>query len=297
MKRILLLVLISFTAISCEEVTKLFTSANELFKGFNKENRAIEICKTTKVQFSSEDDDAYTNMLLNSIGGFALGLNRNATWQDYANMYAEKEPNKKYVWKANQTKEKGIYVVAFVDEKGWGYRWEVTLETQTVKHIGQNEYLRRKYGIHRLDKNGNFEITKITTDTIRLERVSSYSGNNAKKVVCILNASVINKSGKSLTEAEISGELKVIFKDKTITGSAEWDSGFKLKVSKTKPWLPNVEKEFHIKTQGVEEIYLNYTPEYVFFEINLQAGDPIGFSYNKNIAEYDLINKWGKIKR
>ena len=62
-------------------------------------------------------------------------------------------------------------------------------------------------------------------------------------------------------------------------------------------WLPNTEKEFYIKTQGIEDIYLNYTPEYIFLEINLKAGDPIGFSYYKNIAEYNLKNKWKKIKR
>ena len=262
-----------------------------------KEKKAIEICKTTRIQFSSEDGDVLANVIANSIGGFALGLNRNATWQDFANMLSGNEPNKKQEWKAYKTGEEGVYMVSFRDENGWGYSWEVVLATQTVKYINKNEYLSRKYGFGRLDNEGNFEITKITTNTIKVERVRDYYGKYTQSIVCVLNASVINRSGKSLTEAEISGHLKAVFKDKTITGNSGWESGFKSKVTRSKPWLPNTEKVFQIKTQGIEELYLDYTPEYVFFEISLQAEDPIGFSYNRNIAEFDLKEKWGTLKR
>jgi len=264
----------------------------------NKEKKAIEICKMTKVQFSSEDNNAFANLLLNSIGGYALGLNRNATWQDFANMLAEREPNKKFEWEANKTEEEGIYLVSFRDEEGWGHRWEVALETQTVKFIALNEYLCRKYGLSRFDADENFKIVNITTNTMKIENVYSYYSNSyVKNIVYIFKASVINKTNKTLTDAKISGELKAVYKDKTIIGDDDWrNSGFKSKVSKNKPWLPNTEREFYIKTKGIEEIYLNYTPEYVFLEINLIAEDPIGFSYNKNIAEFDLKDKWEKIK-
>jgi len=115
--------------------------------------------------------------------------------------------------------------------------------------------------------------------------------------VCELKANVVNRTGKSLTKAEITGDLKVIFKDKTVVGFGEWKRGFKSKVTKNKPWLPNTAKEFHVKTNGIEEIYLNYSPEYVFLEINLTAEDPIGFSFDKNIAETDFKNTWKKIKK
>jgi len=285
MKKLIIFGIIIFTATACS-----------LFEF--KEKKAIEICKNTKIQFSSEDDNFLENLLLNSIGGFALGLNRNATWQDFANLLSENAPNTRFEWKADKTKEAGIYIVSFNDMEGWGHKWEVSLEAQTVKHINQNEFLSRKYGFSQLDRDGNFDITKITEHTMKLERVyNRYSNKYVKNVVCELRASAVNKTGKTLTNAEIEGTLKVIFKDKTIVGNNEWRRGFKSKVSKDKPWLPNTEREFHIKTNGIEEIYLDYLPEYVVFEVNLIAKDPIGFSFNKNIAETDFKNKWKKLKQ
>jgi len=133
MRKLIILGIIVFIATSCSILE-------------SKEKKAIEICKNTKIQFSSEDDNLLENVLLNSIGGFALGLGRNATWQDFANLLSENAPNAKFEWNANKTEEVGIYIVSFNDENGWGHNWEVSLEAQTVKHINQNEYLSRKYG-------------------------------------------------------------------------------------------------------------------------------------------------------
>jgi hypothetical protein len=261
----------------------------------NKEKKAIEICQKAKVQLST--DNAFANLLLNAYGG-ALGLGENATWLDYANMQAKKEPNKKYDWKAEATSEKNIYLVAFVDQDKWGQRWEVDIEQQIVKFVNQNEYLSRKYGLSRFDPEGNFEITNITTDTLKLaSQYDYYSENSSKEIVYVFKASVINKTGKTITDADISGKLQVIFKDKTVEGENDWDSGFKNKISKSRPWNPDTEKDFYIKTKGIETVYLDYKPEYVFFEINLKAEDPVGFSYDKNIAEYDLKYKWENLKQ
>ena len=231
--------------------------------------------------------------------GLAMyGLTADATWLDYANMLAKQELNKKQDWTAEKTKEDGIYLVAFADEKGWGHRWEVTIEQQIVKHVNSNEYLCRKYGLSRFDSDGNFQITNIKTDTIKLEKENSYySENNSKKIVYTLKASVINKTGKPLTSADISGKLQVIFKDKTVEGESNWESGFKTKISKANPWKPETERDFYIKTKGIEQIYLDYEPEYVFLEVNLKAEDPIGFSYDKGIEEYELKNKWKTLKQ
>lgn len=256
----------------------------------NKEKKAIEICQKAKVQFQ-------TNNILGQLGLSMYGLTADATWLDFANMLAKQDPNKKQNWTANKTNEVGIYLVSFADEKGWGHRWEVAIEPQIVKHVNSNEYLCRKYGLSRFDPDGNFQITKIVTDTIKLENENSYdSENNTSEIVYILKASILNKTGKSLTSAELTGKLQVIFKEKTVEGEKNWDSGIKTKISESRPWKPDTEKEFYIKTKGIDKIYLGYEPEYVFFEVNLKAEDPIGFKYDKGIAEYDLKNKWKSLK-
>ena len=99
-----------------------------------------------------------------------------------------------------------------------------------------------------------------------------------------------------MTSADVTGKLQVIFKDKTIEGEENWESGFKTKISKSNPWQPQTEKAFYIKTKGIEQIFLDYVPEYVFFEVNLKAEDPIGFTYDKGIEEYDLKNIWETLK-
>ncbi|MBS1559815.1 MAG: hypothetical protein JST69_13930 [Bacteroidetes bacterium] len=248
----------------------------------SKEKKAIEVCQKSKVEFD--------NPFFNTFQGLTAGTN--ATWLDFANARAKESVNDKMSWGAQPTGEKDIYLVAFVNKESWGYRWEVDVEQQIVKFINQNEYLSRKYGLSRFDRDLNFEITRLFMDT--LKTINEWG---EQKIAYYHKARVVNKTGKTLTEAKISGTLQVIFKDKTIEGRSEWESGFTYDVSKSRPWKPDTEKDFYIKTKGIEIIYLSYTPEYVFFQINLKAEDPIGFSYDKNIAEYDLVNRWKYIQK
>jgi hypothetical protein len=83
-----------------------------------------------------------------------------------------------------------------------------------------------------------------------------------------------------------------------ITELIGWSKyGFKNAISKSKRWFPDSTKEFSIKTKGIEEIYLDYDTEYAVIEMNLKAEDPVGFSYNKNIKEFDVKNKWSALKK
>ena len=76
-----------------------------------KEKRAIEICQKAKVQ--AETGNALADMFI-----AAYGLGANATWLDFANMIAKKEPNKKYSWEAKGTENKSVYLVCkFVEIK------------------------------------------------------------------------------------------------------------------------------------------------------------------------------------
>jgi hypothetical protein len=271
----------------------ILISACNLFE--NREKNAIEICQKAKVQI--ETDNPFANLFQNSV------LGENVTWLDYANRYATDSPDKKYNWKAKATGEKNIYLVSFVDEDGWGLTWEVDMEQQIVKFVNPNEYLSRKYDLSRFDPDENFQITNIIMDTLKLEnKYDEYSENKSKKVVYVLKASVLNKSGKTLTNAKISGKLQLIFKDRTINGEGnrdDFDAGegrFKTIISKSKPWNPNTERDFFIKTKGIEDIYLDYEPEYVVFDVELEAEDPIGYSFDKCIEEYDIKDRWKALK-
>lgn len=252
----------------------------------NKPKEAIKICQNSKVQFTSGNSYAYALNL--------YGLNDNATWLDYANIMAKESSNNRFDWQAKPTNEKEIYLVSFIDQEKWGLRWEVDIKQQIVKYINDNEYLCRKYGLTRFDEENSFEITDILTDTLKIGRTvyQPYDG-----IKYFIKASVINKTDKNITKASITGNLKVVFKDKTITGETDWECGFNSKISISKPWTPNTKREFYIETKGIEPIYKDYDPEYVYFEISLKAEDPVGFTFNKNIAEYDLINKWKNLRK
>jgi len=265
-----------------------------------KEKKAIETCKKAKVQIGGLDN------IWNLLGLQLSGLTAEATWLDFANIIAKKDPNTKLEWSAKKTEEEGLYLVSFADERGWGYRWEVNVDQQIVIHVNGNEYLSRKYGLSRLDRDGKFKITDIATNTLKIEKgsFSAFSYDDKKKVVYIMKGSVVNNTGKNLTEAKITGELQVIFKDKTLKSSEamEWayfasKSGFKKRISKSNPWKPNEKLDFDIKTKGIDEIYVQYDPEYVFFNVNISAEDPIGFKYDKVIEEYDLKDKWKNLRK
>lgn len=253
----------------------LLTSCN-LFK--SDEDKAIELVQQSK---STEIDDT-------------------KTWLDYANERAKEEPNKKHFWKAEKTDSVGIYLVSFQDEKGWGVRWEATLKEKIVKKITGNDYLCMKYELTRFDPEQLFEISNVTLDTLKVEGEkleqgfweSLFSNPKYKNVVVYrFEADVTNNTDKFITDAQIKSKLKLIFEEKTIIG-ANSSSSFSNSISKSKPWGPGEKKSISIRTKDIDKVYLNYKPPYVVFEINMEAEDPIGFSYDKNIWEVNLTDKW-----
>ena len=256
----------------------------------NREKKAIEICQKAKVQFQS--DNAFANLFLT-----AYGLGTNATWLDFANMLAKRDQNKKYDWHANKTNDNKFYIVDFTDPDGWGHRWEVDIEQQIVKSINQSDYLTKRYGFSRFGGNDEFEVTEVQKSELKLDKRYSYLDNTSSSEICyVIKASVLNKTDKTITSATIDGKLQLIFTDKTVTGEGDYDSGFKSRVSKSKPWEPNTTKEFYIKTKGIEKIYLNYVPEYVVFDISLKAEDPVGYSFDQDIADMDIKEDWKSFK-
>jgi hypothetical protein len=249
----------------------------------NKEKEAIEICQKGKAQFLTED--IFTNIFLNIVG-----LNEDATWLDFANALAQEEPNKKYDWSAVGTDEKGVYIVSFADEKGWGHRWEVTIDQQIVKHINSNEYLVRKYGLSRMSDSEDFKITHIQTDTLLL------TGGTPQEIVYKFKGTVVNNTDKTIIDADIEGELKLIFEEKTVSGGSGYQNGFRSEVSKSQPWRSGEDRDFNLRTDGIETIYADYTPPYVLFEIALTAEDPVGYEFDENLEEYDLADKWAGLR-
>jgi hypothetical protein len=267
MKYILFTFLITFCFISCK----------------SDRDKAIEICKNAKVQSS--------NPL-----GYA-GLSIGATWLDYANAIAKEEPNKKLVWTADKAPDGKLYVVAFTDENGWGNRWEVDNEQQLVRNINLSDYLCRKYGLTSVDQEKQFELVDLVKESLAVKSDESSWIDNGEKIRYELKASIRNNTDKTITEAQLDGRLKLIFKDKTVEGNQKYSSGFISKISKNQGvWYPNTTKQFIIQTTGLELIYLGYVPEYVVFDLRLSAEDPVGYRYNKSVAEIDLKQRWDRLK-
>ena len=117
MKKIIIIIglIISFTACSIFE---------------SKENKAIEICQKSLMPVGSMNIFKQTE---------------NMTCLDYANIQLNKEPNKKFNWKAVPSFETNVYIVSFVDESDWGLRWEVDIEKKIVRLINISDYLCKKY--------------------------------------------------------------------------------------------------------------------------------------------------------
>lgn len=254
----------------------LFITSCSLFQ--SDEDKAIELVQQSK---STEIDG-------------------NKTWLDFANERAKTEPNKKQFWKAEKTDSVGVYLVSFQDEKGWGTRWEATLKEKIVKLITGNDYLCMKYNLTRFDPELLFEISNVKVDTLKVEGEkieqgfweSLFSNPKYKNVVVYrFEADVTNNTDKFITNASIKGKLKLIFEEKTIIG-ASGSTSFNSSISKSKPWEPGQAKKISIRTKDIDKVYLNYKPAYTVFELNLEAEDPIGFSYDKNIWEVDLSDKW-----
>lgn len=258
-------------------VTLVLTGCN-LFE--SQEKKAIKIVQSAKVQLSTGNE--VSNLLLSN-----SGIN-NATWLDFATLKAKEESNEQYEWSAKTTEELGICIVSFNNLSGMGYHWEVNIKQEIVKYINENEYLSRKYKFTRFDNDNYFQFTNITVN--KLGFLNDFS--NDKKVAYTIKADIINNTDKTWIASEISGKLSLVFKDKTVEGEANWESGFNSNISMNDPWEPKTKRSVYIQTKGIEDVYFDYKPEYVFFTVSLEAEDPVGFKYDKDIEEIDLRLKW-----
>lgn len=255
------------------------------------EKQAIDICKNSKIQFSNNDIFQY-------FGLSSRGLSQESKWIEFANSIAKDNPNLKYKWDARKIEDAEVFLVSFTDETNWGHIWEVSLDQQIVKHVNSNEYLSRKYSLSRLDSDDNFKLVEVKEKVLKKEKKYDYSINkNTVGVVYSFKGFLVNNTDKNLTKADLSGSLNLIFDNKVIKSKELWDSGFKRKITKSTPWKPQEKIEFYIKTKGIEEIYLEYEPEYVIFTLSVSAEDPVGFTFNKSITEIDLKEEWGKLKK
>ena len=261
----------------------LFLTACNYFE--SKEKKAIELVQKSKVESG--------NVLVNT------------TWLEEANSLSQKDINKKYSWTAKETSEKGIYLVEFIDEKDWGYRFEVNLQQNIVKYINDNEYLSRKYNLLRLEDNNEFNVSDIGINKLSFKKI-----NGEFKIVYEISGVIINNTNNNLVEADVEGKLKLIFKDKTVSTEKEEKNyyenyldilnaylgkqigNFKEKISNRYPWKSGETRKFSIITGGLDKIYLKYVPEYIVFDLSLKAKDPIGYEFDKDIKEVDLKDKW-----
>jgi hypothetical protein len=254
---------------------------------WNEEAKAIKLVQESTAEFGQSNANIEALRALMSGGMNSTG----GTWLDFANKEAKKNPNTRMQWSAMETPENRVYLVSFADDEGWGSRWEADLTSQIVTYVNNSEYLSRKYGLSRLERTETFKISSVTA--------MGFTGidQNADNLLVsdpgyLIKGSIINKSGKTITAASVSGTLEVIYKEKVLEGTSLRGSGFLKEISTSSPWLPNTERSFGIITNTIDPIFLKYKPEYVFFRVSLSAQDPVGYSYDKDIGEYDLSEKW-----
>ena len=263
-----------------------------------REQEAIKICQESKIQLDptfvgqfGDADDVLSRFVIKA--GFSLlGLDYDeSTWLDFSNVVAEQHSNEKFHWIAEATDAKNVYQVGFVNEEDWGQFWEVNIKEKTVVFINTKEYMLREYGHSRLDKDAPFEIADVTADTLML---------SGKGVSYKIQGKVVNHTGKTISYANMSGSLKVIFENKTEEVSNSYSKNHKVlkkEVSESHPWKDGEAIDFTVIMHEVKQIYLDYDPQYVFFTIEMSAGDPIGYSYNKAIYEEDMKERWNAIRK
>jgi len=259
-------------------------SSCEVFE--DKGKKAIDICQKAKVQL--ETDNMWGLLELQM-----LGLSSDATWLDYANMLAQNDISKRLEWSTTTADTDGVYLVSFADEGGWGHRWEVAIEQKIVKHINSNEYLSRKYGLSRLSDSEDFTIGEPEIDTLKFYK--KYR-NSEPTIIYEYHGSVVNNSNRLITKSEVRGKLNLIFEEKTITENSVASDGFITTISKKSPWKPGEKRRFKLRTNGIEALYAEYDPPFVFFEVELIAQDPIGYYFDENIQEIELSKKWKDLK-
>lgn len=269
------------------------------------EKQSIEIVQKSKVQIVQQEisDNPLLKLLqlkLQKEITAGVGLDPNSTWLDFANKIAKDDPNIKYEWNATSTSEPDVYLVSFADNIGWGHRWEVNIKNSIVKHVNQNEYLSYKYGLSRLDNDTLFEVIDLSKNAISNQYKNGKRGD--KEIVYLIKGKIKNKTGKTLTSGKLKGNLKIIYKDKSVIGTSNcdfWETkcGFKRNITTNAPWKNNNAIEFSLVTEGIDDLYIDYEPEFAFFNLELQTGDPIGFTYDKAIAEYDVKKQWASFKK
>lgn len=261
----------------------------------HREKQAIEICQETKIQMSMSQeegtlDDPFT-LMATKIGYSMIGLDlETSTWLDFANKMAEMQSSEKFHWMAEKTDTKNVYQVGFVNEENWGHFWEVNIKEKIVRSINAKETLARNYGHSRLDSKPPFTVQDIKVDTLKRAEDGVYYEISGK---------IVNKTGKSISDAQLSGKLSLIFDKKTEDACNSWRNGRILgkKISESNPWYNNEAISFKIQTESIKKIYLDYDPEYVFFTLEMDASDPVGYSYNKAIYEVDMKARWNKMRR
>lgn len=287
-KRFLVFVILSLIFIGCD-IGKI---------------QSIEIVQKSQVQFLQDINSDNPLLMLIQLKlqkefGIGSDLDPNSTWLDFANKIAIENPNIKFEWNAESTEETDVYLVGFTDNIGWGHRWEVNIKNNITKYVNQDEYLSYKYGLSRLDDDALFEVIDLSKNTVIYQYKKGKRGN--KEIVYLIKGKIKNKTGKTLTSAKLMGNLKIIYKDKSVIGSSKcepWETncGFKRKITTKFPWKNNDAIEFSLITDGFDDLYLDYKPEFAFFNLELQTDDPIGFTYDKAIAEYEVKKIWATLK-
>ena len=225
-------------------------------------SKAIKIVKETKM-FQTLDSDE-------TIG-------------EWVQRQVARESLTHYTWKARCYRG-NLYVVSFRDPEGWGYSWEVNINDETVHFINSNAYLSFKHGFSKVDPTTPFPLCDITLDTLKHQK---------GKVIYQIKGSIQNNSGTTISYLDLDrSEINVIYKEKDFRS---WNARAKFRrVSDDKPWKDKEKITFDLTT-SIEDTYLDYPPEVVFFNVNVRASNPVGYDYDRIIYQKNITLSWGEL--
>ena len=162
--------------------------------------------------------------------------------------------------------------------------------------IENNERPKDNYKSFSTADSSGFAVVNIKRDTLLKQGSESFSDEGKPVIVFHLKASILNKTDKIITEAKVTGKIRLVFPETATAENERYaSSGFNSYISKSDPWMPNEVREFNIQTNDIPVVYLNYKPAEATFELNLEAKDPMGYEFNNLIREEDLLNQWYKL--
>ena len=241
--------------------------------------RAIGLVKRTKLTPAEQLAVAFSGKAVSG------------TVEDYVNAIAAREPTVRFRWsarKAPQGKRAGHWLVGFVRDggkyDGWGFFWLANVSTGIVRRVTGDPLLEAEFGMSPLDRDAPFTLQP---DDYAVYEGSEWSG---RKVIVAAFGRIKNDTDRVLHAGNVRATWTATFSDEKVLEEGCYFAHCKLlpKLSSRRVWPPGEWRAFKITLSGIDPVYQDYQPRSAVLRIRLDVQDPLGFSFDKALAEIPL---------